>query len=165
SIDLDFALDPFWDYDPSYWGAGPSYGANWGTPIGWGARAFSTPLPAGSYRLLPIQAGLTTATPPGNGEPYRTLELARGSQVYQLPSGRDSIRITGTFGWQVVPAGVKSAVTMIATRLMRRMRDAPFGVVSFGADERAVAVRQIANAPDIIAAIQAVTTVRTRLFA
>lgn len=164
SVDLDYALDP-WFGTSTLSEPSPSYGPEWGSPIGWGGGSYGTNLPAASYRLLPIQSGLTSAVPAGNGEPYRKLDLARGSQVWRLPSGRDAIRITGTFGWQTVPAGVKVATSMIATRLMRRIRDAPFGLTSFGGDERAVAVRQIATDPDIVAAMQAITATTNRLFA
>lgn len=156
SVDLDYSTNPFWERDPSY-------GPTWGTPIGWGGGSFSTNLPSASYRLTPIQNGLVANG--GNGQPYKRLELIRGSQVFRLPSGRGAIRVTGTFGWETVPSGVKIATSMIATRLMKRMRDAPFGVVAFGGDQLAVAVRQIGSDPDIRAAMQPVTMTTTRLFA
>lgn len=155
SVDLDFSINPYWDRSPSY-------GPGWGSPIGWGGGSYSTNLPAASYRLLPTQSGLVAAN--GNGEPYRKIELARGATVNRLPDGRDAIRVTGTFGWETVPGGVKAAVTIIASRLLRRTRDAPFGLTSFSGDERAVAVRSIMTDPDIVFAMTPLTGT-TRLFA
>lgn len=156
SVDLDFAVNPYRDRDAKY-------GPGWGSPLGWGGGSYSTNLPASSYRLLPTTHGLVADG--GNGEPFGRLDLARGTTVWRLPSGRDAIRVTGTFGWETVPAGLKMATSLIATRLLKRMRDAPFGIISFGADDRAIAVRQIATDPDIMAAMQPITAVHTKLFA
>jgi hypothetical protein len=54
-----------------------------------------------------------------------------------LPS---SVAVTGQFGWPAVPAQVIEATTILATRLLRRAREAPFGVVGLGIDGAAVRI-------------------------
>jgi hypothetical protein len=126
-----------------------------GEETGWSDIAggtYSTSLAVDQYRLLPIYAGEA-----GNGEPFKTLELKRGSQLLRLPMGVDAIRITGTFGWLTVPAGVKTATTIIAKRLLDRARSSPFGVLQIGVDGAAVRAGQIARDPDIAFAMDGIS--------
>ena len=66
-----------------------------------------------------------------DGEPYTAVEA--------LPSGNftfhnrypKSVKLTGLFGWSAVPVDVVSATTFLAARIVRLMREAPFGVVAF----------------------------------
>ena len=51
--------------------------------------------------------------------------------------------MTGVFGWSEVPAPVKQATTIMATRLLRRAREAPFGVVGLGLDNAPVRIAKI----------------------
>lgn len=54
---------------------------------------------------------------------------------YVMPTGWPrAVRVTGRFGWPEVPAGVKSATSIIAARLLKRAREAPFGVATIGID-------------------------------
>jgi hypothetical protein len=46
--------------------------------------------------------------------------------------------VTGKFGWAAVPGAIVEAVTILATQLLRRAREAPFGVVAIGMDVGAV---------------------------
>lgn len=121
---------------------------DWDTGLG----TYSTILDPSWYRLLPVEAG-----PSGNGEPYRTLQLSRASQRFILPSGQDAIKITGTFGWQATPSGLQTAVKMIATRLLARTREAPFGLVALGAEGAIIRARDIATDPDIRFAMNPLT--------
>lgn len=43
----------------------------------------------------------------------------------------DSAQVVGKFGWPTVPDAIVDATGMLATRLLRISREAPFGVVSF----------------------------------
>lgn len=58
-----------------------------------------------------------------------------------------SVRVTGKFGWPTVPSQIKEATIMLAAKLLRRVREAPFGVVAFGIDGGAVTIAR--NDPDI----------------
>jgi hypothetical protein len=89
----------------------------------------------------------------GDGEPFRELRLRRGSTVAWLPSSRDSIKVTGTYGWETVPSGVRWAVQLIAIRLLRRTRDAPYGILSFGQDTAIARVRDILADPELAMAM------------
>jgi hypothetical protein len=124
--------------------------------VDFGRGTYGTTLVSSEYRLLPIESGLAAAG--GNGEPYQTIHLSRSSSIRYLgfPGGLDGIRITGTFGWETVPAGVRTATAIIASRLLRRGRDAPFGIASFGADGAAIRAGQIATDPEVTFAMEAV---------
>jgi hypothetical protein len=150
-VALDYTLGDFFD---RRWGYDPFAG---------GGGTYSTVLSPSDYRLLPVINGLTTATPPGNGEPYTELELVRGARVRRLPSGTDAIRITGQFGWETVPAGVKFSVSLTATRFLRRMREAPFGIVALGLEGAVARVREITSDPDIKMAMNGVSGGRRSL--
>lgn len=69
-----------------------------------------------------------------NGKPYELVRVhpLGNLRFYSWPR---SVQITGKFGWPTVPAPVKQATTIMAERLMRRARDAPFGVVALGFDQ------------------------------
>ena len=114
--------------------------------LGW-AGSYSTSLTASTqYRLLPATNGLIANG--GNGEPYDELQIVRGYGG-SLGCGRDSVKITGQFGWEAIPAGVEAAVTIIATRLLRRTREAPFGIIAIGVEGSAIRAGQIANDPEV----------------
>jgi hypothetical protein len=146
-----------------YWQPGTPGEVRYFTPIAWNEvrvgnlltatsvqvdyslGGFGTTLTAGTdYRLLPENAGAS-----GTGEPYRKLRLMR-SVVLPLPTGAvDAVKITGTYGWVSVPSAVKSSVQIIATRLLRRQREAPFGIIQVGEDAIAVRASQIARDPEV----------------
>jgi hypothetical protein len=120
-----------------------------------GPGTYSTVLQTTDYRLLPIFSGLAAGG--GNGEPYQSFHLARGAGLYYIPSGVDAIKVVGQFGYETVPAGVKSCVGLIAQRLLMRAREAPFGIIQVGEDGTAVRAAQIARDPDIALAMRALT--------
>lgn len=84
------------------------------------------------YTLTPLNAA-------AEGRPWTKIELHLGSSVYFPPYPR-SVKVTGKFGWTAVPANIKSATSLVAARLLKRGREAPFGVVSLGLDGTAVRV-------------------------
>lgn len=62
-----------------------------------------------------------------DGLPYRVIRSLGKS----LPTVPRSVRVTGKFGWPAVPDEVKQATIVLASKLMRRAREAPFGVLAF----------------------------------
>jgi hypothetical protein len=68
-----------------------------------------------------------------DGEPFRWLESAG-----LFATGRAAIEVTGTFGWPAVPEQVEQWVLTIATRLVKRLREAPFGLVTGSFDGEVV---------------------------
>ena len=83
----------------------------------------------------------------GTVTPWNMLRV-HPSSIYRLPVGYPrSIKVTGRFGWTTPPQAVKTACTIIATRLLRRAREAPFGVVAVGLEGEAVRISRFD--PDI----------------
>lgn len=78
------------------------------------------------------------------GTPYQAIRT-RGGQV--LPIADSAIRVTGTFGWATVPDQVKQATILVANRLLKRAREAPFGVATIGDDGTGVRVTR--TDPDV----------------
>lgn len=69
-----------------------------------------------------------------DGEPWRTIEThPLGAHTFpnSYPRG---VKVTGKFGWTAPPSQVVAATTILAARLMRRSREAPFGIVTVGID-------------------------------
>lgn len=54
-----------------------------------------------------------------------------------------SVKVNGKFGWDAVPYPVVQATTIIASKLVKRSREAPFGVVALGLDGAAVRISRI----------------------
>lgn len=85
-------------------------------------RSFDEEWEADDYLLSPLNAS-------SDGQPWTHLEARR---TLALPCGANTLRVTGRFGWPRVPDQVRQACAILATRLMRRSREATFGVASFG---------------------------------
>jgi hypothetical protein len=70
-----------------------------------------------------------------------------------LPAGYDqSVKLTGQFGWTILPEAVKAATSILAAKLLRRVREAPFGIVTAGIDQ-GVAMRIARTDPDVYSLI------------
>lgn len=91
-----------------------------------------------SYNLQPANAAAIGRPYTGIGSSY--------SYFFQM-GFPDSFVVTGTFGWPAVPDQVKSATSILAARLLRRSREATFGVIGIGFD--GAAVRIGSSDPDI----------------
>lgn len=76
-------------------------------------------------------------------KPYEEMELLPMALYYRPIWWPPLVRVTGQFGWPAVPAPVKEATTILATRLLRRAREAPFGVVGLGIDNTAVRISKV----------------------
>lgn len=105
-----------------------------------GAQVFDQPWTQNLHFMLePLNA-------PADGWPWTALRTPRNG-AYSFPCYYErSVKITGKFGWPAVPDPIKDAATLVATRLLKRAREAPFGVVSMGMD---AAARIARTDPDI----------------
>lgn len=73
-------------------------------------------------------------------QPFTSLVISRLAGSRYFPCEDRAVRVAGTFGWSAVPAVVVQATTILAARLVKRSREAPFGVAGFGIDGGAVRV-------------------------
>lgn len=66
------------------------------------------------------------------GWPYDTLRILSSTRwpIRLQPWWRDTVRVTGTFGWAEVPEPVKQAAKIL-TALYYKLGDAPLGVAGF----------------------------------
>lgn len=71
--------------------------------------------------------------------PYDTM-LVQPTGGQRFVSYERSVKITGRFGWPSVPAPVKQATIIMASRLLQRARTAPFGVIGAGLDAPAIRI-------------------------
>jgi hypothetical protein len=63
---------------------------------------------------------------------------------------RGNIKITGKWGWPEIPSQIPQATAILASKLLVRSRQAPFGIVTVGL-EMGVAMRIAKNDPDVMA--------------
>lgn len=99
------------------------------------------------FVLEPLNAAID-----GSGSPWTSLSVHPRTSLY-LPVGYPrSVRVTGKFGWSAVPPEIKQATSMLASRLLKRAREAPFGVAAFGID--GAAVRVASQDPDVYSLLQ-----------
>ena len=97
------------------------------------------------FVLEPINPKLYDGVLPEPWARVRLHPLSARWFPYQFPR---SVQITGKFGWPAPPAEIKTATGIVASKLLRRVRDAPFGIVSAGIDQTA-AMRVLATDPDV----------------
>lgn len=91
------------------------------------------------YTFAPFNAA-------ADGKPYEKIRLQPyGSQ--RFPCLPRAVSVAGTFGWPSVPDQIVEATTIIATKLVKRKRDAPFGVIALGIDNFAVRIAR--TDPDV----------------
>lgn len=94
----------------------------------------------GDYRLTPLNA-------PADDRPYELIEVPSRGNHWFCPEEPGSVQVKGRFGWSTVPTGIVAATTIVATRLLRRVREAPFGIVSVGLD--GAPIRISSKDPDV----------------
>ena len=69
------------------------------------------------------------------------VSVLRSLNGYRFPRGYvNSVAVTGTFGWPSPPADVKQATVILAARLLKRSREAAFGVIGFDLDGGSVRI-------------------------
>jgi hypothetical protein len=86
---------------------------------------YSTALGLLDYQRHPLNTSVAGATYP------TTSLLPTGNGYWPVWRGRATVRVTGVYGWPVVPAAVKEATLLQASRLFTRL-DSPLGVAGFG---------------------------------
>lgn len=89
------------------------------------------------------------------GEPYLWIE---SDGAFSL--GRQSIEIVGKFGWPEVPDQVKQIVIVTAVKMLKRTREAPWGIIETGFD--GMALRIVREDPDMMLLIDALMRAETR---
>jgi hypothetical protein len=97
-----------------------------------------TALDAADFQLYPLNAE-------ADGQPWTELKLRDTATCWEPPCTQ--VRVTGVWGWPDIPPGVVEATGLIAARLLKRAREAPFGIAGFGGD--GTAVRVTSNDPDV----------------
>lgn len=69
-----------------------------------------------------------------DGRPWwRIRSHPRSSRCF-YPHYPRSVRVTGRFGWETTPEGVKVATSIIAHQVLKRKREAPYGIVNVGGE-------------------------------
>lgn len=105
-------------------------------------QTYSSPVTA--YRLFPINAAV-------EGRPWTSLVLNHNAPV-SVGSVEHGVRITGTFGWTSVPAAIKQATLLQASRFLAR-RDSPYGIA--GSPDVGSELRLLAKVdPDVAVAVE-----------
>ena len=79
-----------------------------------------------------------------DGKPYTSLKSSTGI----FSTADDAIEVTGLFGWPDVPGQVPQMVTILASKMLKRTREAPFGIVTAGSLE-GIAVQLARTDPDM----------------
>lgn len=104
------------------------------------------------FELAPDNADL-------DGRPWERIVLKQRSRS-QFPVGMPrSVEVTGSFGWTTVPDGVVTLTAILASRLLQRVRMAPFGVVAMGVEN---AARIVKEDPDLYMLVR--DFIRTPIF-
>jgi hypothetical protein len=105
-----------------------------------GTGSYTTLWTAGThFHLSPYNAA-------EDGCPYTELEV-RGQSGATLPCYTKSVKITGQYGWPTVPNAIAQATGILAARLFKRAREAPFSVFGMGVDGSAVRISR--TDPDV----------------
>jgi hypothetical protein len=71
--------------------------------------------------LEPLNAAL-------DGRPWDAIRVSGTSHYFRCYQG--SVRLTGKFGWAAPPENVRQATGIIATKIIKRARDAPMGIIT-----------------------------------
>jgi hypothetical protein len=84
-----------------------------------------------------------------DGKPWTQIGVRRGGAQRFTTCYEESVEVRGRFGWAAVPSQVKTATTLIATRLVKRTREAPFGIAAAAGFETGAA-RISRTDPDVV---------------
>jgi hypothetical protein len=77
---------------------------------------------------------------PADARPWELISRhPNGNYLFPVGVPR-GVKVTGKFGWAAVPPAIVQATTILASQLVRRAREAPFGIVSIGFDGAAVRI-------------------------
>lgn len=89
---------------------------------------------------------------PADYRPFETLRVRQLAGRWLPTWIEKSVQVTGQFGWTVLPEDIKAATAILAAKLFKRAREAPFGIVTVGIDQGA-AMRIAKSDPDVYALI------------
>lgn len=104
---------------------------------------FETTWVSADYVLEPLNAA-------ADSKPYTAIRARPSGNNVFVPQYPKSLEVTGKFGWSAIPQPIVDATTILAARILKRKREAPFGVVSLGLEG---AARITAQDPDVVALI------------
>jgi hypothetical protein len=88
--------------------------------------------------------------------PYETIRVRYLSGRWLPTYIEQSVKVTGKFGWATIPDDVTAATSILAAKLLRRTREAPFGIVTAGIDQGA-AMRISRTDPDVYTLLRGYT--------
>lgn len=130
-------------------------------PLFTGTRLF-TPVSASYLRTGPIST-ITAVSNDGTAWASGTNYYIDGGDTlrtlfgYGFALGPNLVSVTATFGFSPVPAEVKQATSIIATQFVRRVREAPFGVLATALDGPAIRLGRSDPQVDLLLARYKVT--------
>ena len=81
--------------------------------------------------------------------PYESAVIRKTARKYFPVDLEQSVQVTGRFGWIAVPPEIEQAATILAAQLLKRSREAPFGIVAFGGLDAGGAIRIARTDPTI----------------
>ncbi len=81
--------------------------------------------------------------------PYEWIRCRRYSAYYLPVEVEKSVQVKGQFGWAAVPEEIRTVTGIIASKMLRRVREAPFGIVAVGGLETGIAARIARTDPDV----------------
>jgi len=98
------------------------------------------------YVLEPLNAGQDDQ----HIRPWERIRV-RERAAHWLPCWEKSVRVTGKFGWAAIPEEIIQATTILASKLFKRAREAPFGILTAGTDVGAMRIAR--TDPDVASLI------------
>lgn len=102
---------------------------------------YGTTLASSDYVKTPLNAA-------ADSEPWRQLVIAPLGD-HTFPTHLAGVQVVGLFGWSTTPSEIEQATIILAAKLVKRSREAPFGIAAFGLDG-GEAVRIARNDPDVM---------------
>lgn len=93
------------------------------------------------FNLEPLNAA-------ADGKPWTAVRKHPAGSYSFSTSYPRTVELTGRFGWPSVPDPIREATLILASKLFKRKREAPFGIFTGGGIE-GVAVRLTRTDPDI----------------
>jgi hypothetical protein len=107
----------------------------------------------GTYAATVTGYVLSPRNAPADGEPWTRVTIPASSGVRPHCAAEDGVRVTARFGWSAVPAPVRQACLLQASRVLAR-RDSPYGVA--GSPEAGTELRLLAKVdPDVAVLLRA----------
>lgn len=112
-----------------------------------------------NWTALPALWMLDPPNALADGFPYQAIRTRKASSNIMwdewdgayggssFPTSEAAVKVVGRFGWLTAPPQIEEATGLIASRLLKRKREAPFGVASLGVD--GVGVRIVREDPDV----------------